>query len=92
MLLALEVMFTVAAWKRGWKGYALLPLAIGLAIGVIVGATAGESLKQLAPALLLVDLGVVGSLAVMMRKAPQGQPSIGPADHTSSTETHVPAA
>ena len=76
MLMIAEIMLTVAAWKKGWKGYALLPGAIGFAVAFLIGATMGPALKQFAPALLLIDLGIIGTLIFMTRKAPHAQPSI----------------
>ena len=35
MLLVLEVLLTVSAWRKGWGPKALLPLAIGVPIGVL---------------------------------------------------------
>ncbi len=34
----IEIALTVWAWKRGWKAWALLPIAITFGIGMIIGA------------------------------------------------------
>jgi len=43
MLLALEIGLTIAAWQRGWKAWALLPLGIGFGIGFLAGLIMGAS-------------------------------------------------
>lgn len=43
MLLIIEIALTVWAWMRGWKGFALLPLAIALPVGFVVGFVIGAS-------------------------------------------------
>ncbi len=37
MLLFIEIALTMAAWKRGWKGWALLPIVIAMGIGFMSG-------------------------------------------------------
>ena len=42
MLLIIEVALTIA-WRKGWKGYALLPVGISLVIALFTGAAVGAS-------------------------------------------------
>jgi uncharacterized membrane protein YfcA len=78
MLMILEIALTVSAWKRGWRGRALLPLAIGLFIaffaGVLMGASGAgdESLGFL----IIVDIAVVVSLIVMVAKPRRTQDKV----------------
>ena len=37
MLLVMEIMLTISAWKKGWKGFALLPLALVLLLAASLG-------------------------------------------------------
>ena len=43
MLLILEIGLTIWAWKRGWKGWALLPALGAFTGGFIVGLASGDS-------------------------------------------------
>jgi hypothetical protein len=38
MLLVLEIMLTLTAWRKGYKGFALLPLSIAILIGLAIGS------------------------------------------------------
>jgi hypothetical protein len=38
MLLILEIMLTVTAWRKGYKGFALLPVGLAILAGVSIGA------------------------------------------------------
>jgi hypothetical protein len=44
-MLFLEIFLTIAAWKRGYKGWALLPFLFAVAIGFIIGASSPQSLE-----------------------------------------------
>ena len=67
MLLLVEIWLTVVTWKRGWKAWALLPIAVAVCIGMLIGASfdSASQLADAAPMFLLGDLGVIASLAVM---------------------------
>lgn len=68
MLLILEVILTISAWRRGWKGWALLPVAGGLFIAFLVGASSaasGGSTGDLGPAALFIDIACIGILGAM---------------------------
>ena len=71
MLLILEVALTISAWKRGWHGWALLPLGIGIIIAIWAGATLAS-----VDFLTLIDIAVVIILAVMTAKARKAQPKV----------------
>jgi hypothetical protein len=43
MLLLLEIVLTVRAWKKGWGGRALIPGACALGLGILVGVAAGPT-------------------------------------------------
>ena len=73
MLLIVEILLTVAVWRKGWKGWALLPVGIawGIAflIGMAVGAAGGIVDDLIGPCLLL-DVMVIVALIVMRVHAP----------------------
>ena len=78
MLLILEVALTISAWKRGWHGWALLPLGIGIIIAIWAGATLAS-----VDFLTLIDIAVVIILAVMTAKARKAQPKVQNANKNS---------
>ena len=43
MLLIIEIILTVLAWRKGWKWYALIPLAAALLVGFLIGMSVGAS-------------------------------------------------
>lgn len=71
LLLLLEIGLTIAAWKRGWKGWALLPLAIGMSagflFGLVVGATGGSEAELFGVGVVL-DVVCVITLIIMTVK------------------------
>ena len=68
MLLIIEIMLTISAWKKGWKGWVALPWAI---LFLTVMAVAGEAGSEEAAfgiglvgdILLIVVLGVMAATA-----------------------------
>jgi len=71
MLLVLEIILTVAAWCRGWKGWALVPIAVGLFLGFLFGGVIGASSGSMEAAVvvgLLLDVAVTGTLIVMVAR------------------------
>jgi hypothetical protein len=61
----LEIFLIIVAWRRGWKGWALVPSAIGFMINLMIGASAGSMDDVLGP-VALVGLGVIVALIVMI--------------------------
>ena len=41
MVLIIEILLTIRAWRKGWKAWALMPLGIGVLMGFFVGVAAG---------------------------------------------------
>jgi hypothetical protein len=73
MLLFLEISLTIAAWKNGWRGRALLPLAGAFLVAFLLGGALGSSGGSDADARVLgflCDLGAVIVLGVMAKRAP----------------------
>ena len=59
MLLILEIILTVAAWRRGWKGWALVPLGVAVLLGMVIGGAIGADggdISEAAGALLFLDI------------------------------------
>ena len=73
MLMIIEIILTVAAWKKGWKAIALLPMGIAILIGfftgIAVGASGGSS-DALLVLMFFVELVGIVVLATMSKKGP----------------------
>jgi hypothetical protein len=67
MLLIAEIWLTVAAWKKGWRGWALLPIALAIMAGLIAGGTTGEFHLEF----ILFDVAAVAALGVMVARSPK---------------------
>ena len=70
MLLIAEIILTITAWRKGWKGWALLPVGICLAIGFMIGMVAGQNGTDIPAAALIFDLMAVIALIIMTAKGP----------------------
>jgi hypothetical protein len=74
MLLILEILLTIAAWRKGWKSRALLPMGFVLFIAFVIGLSIGVSgtnVESTYGVLVLLDLLGVVSLIVMASVAPK---------------------
>jgi MFS family permease len=73
MLLILEIILTIFAWRRGWKWYALLPLGIAFAIGFLVGLSTGASGGLVGDIgwVIVFDIAAVIALIVMCAVKPK---------------------
>jgi len=74
MLLVVEIILTVTAWRRGWRWQALLPMAATLFVSLVAGlaiAAAGGIHDGFPWPLVLLDFGCVTALGVMVKKAPR---------------------
>jgi hypothetical protein len=38
MLLVLEIMLTITAWRKGYKGFALIPVGLAVLAGLAIGS------------------------------------------------------
>ena len=81
MLLILEIILTISAWRRGWKAWALLPTAIAFGVAFIIGFVAGANggseggVVGIAIALDVVCIAVlIGMIAKPHRKAQDALP------------------
>jgi len=74
MILVIEILLTISAWRKGWKGWALLPIGIGMSIGFLLGMSAGATggnVEDILPMCIFVDLATLISLIVLAAKAPR---------------------
>ncbi len=67
MLLVIEVVLTVAAWRRGWKAWALAPVlgcaGMGVVFGILCGLNGG--VEQVFVMGLVIDVICIVTLTVM---------------------------
>ena len=82
MLLIIEILLTIKAYKNGWRAWAIMPPAIGLIAGMAIGASQyGANLGPFAylplDLLLIVVLGIM--TAVAPKKAEDKTPESLPA-------------
>ncbi len=87
MLLVLEILLTVSAWRKGWGPMALLPIAIGVPVGVLI-AVATQSMGSA----IVVDLAITGVLVVMSHKGRKPQLTATPAPAPVAEVTRPNAA
>jgi hypothetical protein len=74
MLLLVEIGLTVAAWRRGWRWWALLPVGGGMVLAVLLSMTVGASggsVAQAKPVFLLLDIISIGTLIGLVARAPR---------------------
>ena len=62
----IELILVVMAWKKGWKGYALLPLGFAVAAALVL-----RGMDVPVMAALLADLLSIIILIVMIKLPPQ---------------------
>ena len=66
-MLIIEIIMTVAAYRRGFKGWALLPLGLGLLIGVFIGVVNPEyALSNEILDLVWIDIMAIVALGIMI--------------------------
>ena len=87
MLLILEVLLTVSAWRKGWGPMALLPITIGVPVGVLI-AMATQSMASA----IVVDLAITGILFAMSHKGHKSQLTATPAPAPVQDATRQNAA
>lgn len=67
MLLILEIMLTIAAWKRGWKALALIPVGLAFLVGLVIAGSMepGADPSEILPFALVGDGLAIVALVVM---------------------------
>ena len=72
MLLVLEIMLTITAWRKGYKGFALLPVGFALLVGVLIGMNNPDADVL---SVIWVDILAIVVLVVMIAtaKAPEDE-------------------
>jgi hypothetical protein len=74
MLLIAEIILTYFAWKKGWRWWAILPVALCVVIGLILGigiASSGGSVNDLPGVAVILDIVAIIALIVMVSIKPK---------------------
>lgn len=73
MFLIIEIILTVTAWRKGWRGWALLPMGIVLGIAFVIGVAieaSGGSVENVFGVAFMLDILGIVALIIMTAKAP----------------------
>jgi Na+/phosphate symporter len=68
MLLIVEIILTIVAWRRGWMWYSLIPVGIGVTLGFLIGvsaASSGSTIDAASPGFIIIDLIICVALGIM---------------------------
>lgn len=74
MLLILQIILTIIAWRNGWKWKSLLPVGILLLVSLIVGfmiSASGDNIDSVQNHILVLDITSIFILLIMSFKSPQ---------------------
>jgi hypothetical protein len=94
LTLIIEILLTIKAWRKGWRGYALLPLGAlliaGFLLGIVIGSSGGD-LGQALPAGLFLEIACIGILIRLAAKGPSPALvlSLNSKNQTITTSEHV---
>jgi len=74
MLLVAEIILTIFAWKKGWRWWALVPVALALLIGLFMGmgvGACGGDVDSVRGISIVLDVLAIIALIVMVTKGPK---------------------
>ena len=88
MLIA-EIALSIWAWRRGWKGYSLLPVGLGVLSGFLIGIIVGffGGTEEDISFLWVFDVVAIGVLILMIAKPRRKAVNTLGAGHTRQTTT-----
>lgn len=69
----IEVILMILAWRKGWKGYALLPLGCAVGFALVLSA-----INAPMTAAIPVDLMAIVALIIMIKQPPQARNQLLP--------------
>jgi len=74
-MLIVEIILTIAAWGRGWKWLALLPLGLAFGLGLILGAS-GVSVDDLGSLIWVDVLAIIALIVMTIVRKPGTEPKV----------------
>jgi hypothetical protein len=83
MLLVLEIMLTMTAWRKGYKGYALIPVGLVFLTGVLIGLS-----NPGADALSVIWIDILAIVVLSVMIAVAKTPADKDAKETMEPDTH----
>jgi len=89
MILIIEIVLTVFAWRKGWKWLALLPVGIAMLIAFIAGymvGLSGGNVSEVSNNAIVLDISAIIALIIMLIKAPK---SNKPLNNSADVKTQV---
>ncbi len=73
LLLALQIYFSIRAFKNGWRKRVFIPwttvLGISVLVGLVIGAE-GKDVSDVTPVLIVLEAGLTLVLGFMAKHAP----------------------
>lgn len=73
MLLIIEIILTIFAWRKGWRWYSLIPMVVALIFGFFLGAgiaASGGNVDSITGLGVIIDILATIILIVMNIKTP----------------------
>lgn len=70
MLLFVESWLTISVWRKGWRGWGLLPIGIVMLTGVLAGLSGMDTGDFLVPGLIL-EISAIIALCIMRKLSPK---------------------
>ena len=69
MLIILEIILTITAWRKGYKAWALLPMGLAILIAFMIGASDPTLTEADLYSLVWLDILAIVALGVMIAAA-----------------------
>lgn len=76
MLVLAEIILTILAWRKGWRWWALIPVAIPFCIGFVMGigiASQGGSISDIGGWTIIFDVLAITALIVLVSVKPKSK-------------------
>jgi len=70
IMLIVEILLTIFAWRNGWKWLGLLPLGLAFGIGLIIGSS-GMDPSDIAQLWWIDVLAIIVLIVLVIKKGPK---------------------
>ena len=70
MILFIEIALTISAWRKGWRGWALLPGVMALVLGALLGLAMGTTATRgdlIVPSLMIDGLAIFALIGMVVK-------------------------